>query len=72
MITRWLLLLEFNGNGLGPLIVAIFLIANSPAIIGILIGLAIRKNKPNTAKYLFILSGIYLIIGLGICGSILS
>lgn len=42
-----------------------------PSIILVIIGLSIRKHSPNSAKILFILSGAYLVIAGGMCGSIL-
>jgi len=33
-----------------------------------IIGLAIRKKRPKTAKILFICAVTYLVIGLGVCG----
>lgn len=69
MTNTLLYLLEVSG--LGSLVIMIFLIGHSPAIIALIIGLVIRKNHPKKAKRLFIFSGIYFIIGLGICGSIL-
>ena len=51
------------------LMLVIFILMYSPAIIMTIIGFSIRKKKSNAAKVLFILSGIYLIVGLGICAS---
>ena len=53
-------------------ILVFYLIAHSPAILLLLIGAFLRKRKPKTAKVLFIISGIYLLIGTGICGMILQ
>jgi len=65
-------MLLFNqGNGNEYLIIAVvvILLLLSPAIILFVIGLVLRKKKPKTSKILFILAGIYLLIGLGICGA---
>lgn len=35
-------------------------------------GLSIRKTKPEKAKIWYILAVVYLIIGFGICGSIIG
>ncbi len=59
-------------ENLGILIFVITLVMMSPAIIMTIIGFAIRKKRPKPAKVLFIISAIYLIVGLGICGSILN
>ncbi len=54
-------------------VVLLFLvIALSPAIIMTIIGFAIRRNKPKAAKVLFIVSAVYAIVGLGVCGALLS
>ena len=53
-------------------ILVFYLIAHSPAILLLLIGAFLRKRKPKTAKVLFIISGIYFLIGTGICGMILQ
>lgn len=59
------------GN-LGGLIFLIVFIMIGPPILLTIIGLLIKKNSPNTAKTLYILAALYLIIGLGICGSMLA
>jgi hypothetical protein len=66
-------LVEGNMDGLGALIAAIFFVGfGIPIILGI-IGLVYRANgKKNTAKVLLIISGIYLLISLGICGSMMA
>lgn len=52
------------------MILTVYLICHIPAIIMLSIGFAKRKTKPQTAKVLFILSGVYFIIGAGICGNL--
>lgn len=52
-------------------IIVALIIGNIPAIIMILVGYSIRQNKPKTAKILFIIATAYIIIGLGICGTLL-
>jgi hypothetical protein len=59
------------GN-LNGLVFFLVLILIGPPIILTLIGFGIKKNSPNSAKTLFILAALYLVIGLGICGSLLS
>ncbi len=54
------------------LLLLIYLILHSPAIIMLIVGLERRKTKPESAKVLFIISGIYFLIGGGICGLLLG
>lgn len=57
-----------NLNGL----VAIFvLIMVGPPIVLTIIGLAIRKKHKKAAMVFYIIAALYLLIGLGICGSLL-
>ncbi|MEL1239887.1 hypothetical protein [Flavobacterium flavipallidum] len=59
------------GN-LNGLIIFILGIMIGPPIILTLIGFAVKKQSPKGAKVLFILAALYLLIGLGICGSLLT
>jgi hypothetical protein len=59
------------GN-LNGLVIFMLFVMLGPPIVLTLIGFGIKKNSPNSAKTLFILAALYLIIGLGICGSLLS
>lgn len=63
-----MILLEVNG--LGGLVIILFAMMLVPPILLSIIALAIRKSKPKAAKILFILAVVYLIVSLGICGSI--
>jgi hypothetical protein len=54
------------------LVIMIYLVCHLPAIIMLIIGLVKRKSNPKVAKILFILTAVYFLIGLGICGGILS
>ncbi|MBT30086.1 MAG: hypothetical protein CMO01_10540 [Thalassobius sp.] len=47
----------------------LYLIGHSPAILLLIIGFALKKSKPKAAKVLFIIAGIYFVIGAGVCGS---
>lgn len=58
-------------GGLGGLVVILVLIMIGPPILLALIGLVINKNQPKAAKVLYILASVYLLIGLGICGSMM-
>ena len=59
------------GN-LGGLVAILSMIMVVPPIILTIIGFAVRSNNPKTAKVLFILAVLYLIVGLGICGGLLN
>jgi hypothetical protein len=59
------------GN-LDAIVVFIVLIMFGPPLLLTIIGFLVRKNYPTAAKVLFILATVYLIAGLGICGSIIG
>lgn len=59
-----------NDNYYVYVAIVVGLILLSPAIICTLVGFFIRKRKPKAAKILFIISGVYLLVGLGICGGL--
>ena len=54
------------------LIILSIVIMLSPAIILTIIGFNLKKRKPETSKVLFIIATVYAIVGLGICGVLLS
>ena len=56
------------GNEIVWIILIVLILTLSPAIIMTIVGLVIKKKNPKAAKILFILSTIYIIIGLGVCG----
>lgn len=56
------------GNEIIWVILIFLIIALSPAIIMTIVGLVIKKKNPKAAKILFIISTVYIIIGLGVCG----
>ena len=56
------------GNEIIWVILIFLIIALSPAIIMTIEGLVIKKKNPKAAKILFIISTVYIIIGLGVCG----
>lgn len=66
--TMNLLIEPGNLDGLVILIVAIMF---GPAILLAIIGFAILKKHKKAAKVLFILAVVYVIISLGICGSMM-
>ncbi|WP_298543576.1 hypothetical protein [uncultured Aquimarina sp.] len=70
MITNSILLEVGNLDGLIYLILLILL---GPPIFLALIGLILFRTKNRIAgKVFFILAGVYLVVGLGICGALIS
>lgn len=64
------LLLEVgNLDGLVFMFAAIMF---GPAILLTIIGLAVYKKNKKAAKVLFIISAVYVIISLGICGALIA
>ncbi|WP_268224994.1 hypothetical protein [Sinomicrobium oceani] len=59
--------MDFTG-----VVVFLFSLMLGPPIILFIIGLAMFRKYRKAAKILFILGGVYLLIGLGICGSLLA
>ena len=58
------------GNFFG-LITLIITIMIGPPILLTIIGFLVKKKWPKMGKVFFILGGLYLLIGLGFCGTIL-
>lgn len=58
------------GN-LDGLVTLIFAIMFGPAILLAIIGFVLNKKNKKAAKILFILAGVYLLISLGICGTLM-
>ncbi len=63
-----MILLEFSGQGLEILVFIIAMLWLVP-IVMLIIGIAQLKKHPKRSKTLMIIAGIWLIIGLGFCGS---
>lgn len=59
-------------DGIGGVVVIFYLIAHIPAFIMLIVGGALQNKKPKTSRILYILSGIYFLIGGGICGLMLG
>nr|WP_294927468.1 hypothetical protein [uncultured Flavobacterium sp.] len=59
------------GN-LDGLVAILFSIMLGPPVLLTIIGFAVKRNNPKTAKVLFILGAVYLLIGLGICGGLIG
>ncbi len=64
-----ILLIE-GGNYLGFLLLVLAIMFLPPLIL-LIIGLTIRAKDRKTSKVLFILAVVYLLISLGICGSMM-
>jgi hypothetical protein len=54
------------------LIIIVYLVCHTPAIIMLYKGMKRRKTNPESAKTLLIIAGIYFLIGGGVCGALLS
>ena len=52
----------------GQFFIDAYLIAHLPAIIMLIVGLTRIRSRPESAKKLFTIAGIYFLIGGGICG----
>ncbi len=62
--------LLMSGDGLGVLLFLLFLFWATP-IIMLIIGLTRLKSRPKNAKNLIIIAGVWLVVGVGACGSML-
>lgn len=69
---KTLLLEATGGMNLDGLFIIIGLIMFGPAILLAIIGLAVLKKNKKAAKVLFILATVYVIVSLGICGSMMA
>ncbi|WP_281989522.1 hypothetical protein [Aquimarina aggregata] len=70
MITNSILL---EGGNYAGIVYLILLILLGPPVLLAIIGLILFKTTSRKAgKVFFILAGIYLVVGLGICGAMLS
>ncbi|MBP0902924.1 hypothetical protein ACFSKN_07880 [Mariniflexile gromovii] len=65
-----MILLEGNMN-LDGIFILIFAIMFGPAILLAIIGATLFRKNKKAAKVLFILAVVYIIISLGICGSMM-
>lgn len=59
------------GN-LNGMVFVFLLIMFGPPILLLLIGVAVKSKSKKASKILYILGAVYLVIGLGICGSMLT
>jgi len=65
-----MILLEFNGQGLEILVFFIAMLWIIP-IVMLIFGIAQLKKHPKRGKTLMIIAGIWLIVGIGFCGSMM-
>lgn len=61
-----MILLEGNYDGILYLILAVMF---GPAILLALVGAILNKNNKRAAKVFFILATVYVVVSLGLCGS---
>lgn len=65
------MMLFFEPGNLDGLVILILIIMLGPAIILAIIGALLRKSNKKTSKVFFILATVYVIISLGVCGSMM-
>lgn len=64
--------LPLEVGNLDGLVAMFLLIMVGPALVLLLIGLLLRRSNKRAAKVFYILAGVYLIVGLGICGGLMA
>lgn len=62
----------FDASGIILIIFIVYLILHIPAIILLILGIRRLKSKPENARWLLIVAGVYFLVGGGICGTLLS
>ncbi|MEP3210907.1 MAG: hypothetical protein ABJN95_17095 [Maribacter sp.] len=65
-------IISLEVGDLSGLVFLIVLIMFGPALLFLVIGLIARKKNQKAAKIFYILAGVYLLISLGICGSLMA
>ena len=63
-------LLIDGGNYLGAIILVLFIMFGVPIILTI-IGISLRNKNKKTSKTLLIIAVVYVLISLGVCGSLM-
>ena len=63
--------LIFEGGDYTIIAIIVLAIMFGPPIVFFLIGLSYRHKRPKTAKVFYIIATVYLLISLGICGSMM-
>lgn len=65
--------IPFEVGNLDGLVVLIVLVMFGPALLFLIIGTILYfKQKKKAAKVFFILTGVYLLISLGVCGGLMG
>lgn len=67
-----MILLEISGDALMGLVVMILVIMFGPPLLFLTLGLVLRRKNAKRAKVFFIISGVYLLIAGGICGTLMN
>ncbi|GAA0890439.1 hypothetical protein GCM10009122_01170 [Fulvivirga kasyanovii] len=67
-----MILLEVSDNALLGLMIMILVIIFGPPLLFLILGIVFRKKDAKRAKVFFILSGVYLLIAGGICGTLMN
>ena len=65
-------MIQLDGGNYDGILIVVTLIMVGPPVVLTLIGVAVRKKNPTTAKVFYILAALYLLIGLGLCGGIIG
>ncbi|MEX0291405.1 MAG: hypothetical protein AB3N14_20040 [Flavobacteriaceae bacterium] len=71
-MTQVLNVLPLEVGNLDGLFILILLVMFGPALLFVGIGLLIRSKNKKAAKVFFILAGVYLLVSLGVCGTMLG
>ncbi|GAB5473110.1 MAG: hypothetical protein Mars2KO_12090 [Maribacter sp.] len=66
------MILPLEVGNLDGLVFLIVLVMFGPALLLLGIGLLVRRSNKKAAKVFYILAGIYLLVSLGICGTMLT
>ncbi len=64
-------LLPLEVGNLDGLVAMILMVMLGPPVLFLGIGLLVRKSNPKAAKICYILAGVYMLVGLGICGGLM-
>ncbi|MEJ8589834.1 hypothetical protein JSO54_01030 [Riemerella anatipestifer] len=59
-----------EAGNLNGLVALMMIIMFGPPLLFSIIGILLRKKNPKVANIFFILAGVYIIIGIGICGGL--
>lgn len=67
-----MILLEVSSEAIITLIVVAILMMLGPPVVFLIIGMVLYKKNRDRAKVFFILSGVYLLVALGVCASFMG